>query len=112
MSRIDVVDTTSEPGHAGMPGAPLSLAAPKLDPEEYRADLAELGLTEQQETEFLETLWSIMGTFARMGFAVDVCGSIFADFNQASTPESADGKLVSSTTKETPASDQSHGGII
>lgn len=71
-----------------------------FDAEEYRADLADLQLTEAQETEILEILWSIMGHFARLGYSVDVCGLIFTDFNEASAPTAADGKLSPSTNME------------
>lgn len=83
------------------------LFQPVFDAEEYRADLAGLNLTEAQESELLETLWSIMGAFARMGFSTDVCGLIFKEFNEASAPESGDGNLLASTTTntETPAKD-------
>lgn len=103
MSRIDVINPDGASRPAGAADMQPFSATPTLDPEEYRADLAGLGLTEQQEAEFLATLWSIMGHFARMGFSVDVCGLIFEEFNEASTPAPADGRLVASTTRETPS---------
>ena len=54
------------------------------DPERYRAALAEFDLTEAQETELLQTLWSIMRTFVEMGFSADVCGHVFGTFNAVS----------------------------
>lgn len=90
------------------------LAAPVFDPEEYRADLAGLNLSDAQETELLETLWHIMGAFARMGFTADVCGLIFDEFNEASAPESGDDKLLASSNidKETPSADEGERGSI
>lgn len=70
---------------------------------EYRADLADLELTEEQETEILEILWSMMGFFARTGFEVDVCGLIFQEFNEASAQNADDGRLDHSTSQETPS---------
>ena len=92
-------------------GALSALTQPVFDAEEYRADLADLNLTTAQETELLETLWSIMGTFARLGFEEDVCGLIFDEFNTVSAHESGDGKLVASTKMETPSNDRGDGGI-
>ena len=43
----------------------------KLDPDEYREDLAEFALTEEQENELLQTLWHIMSTFVDIGWGVD-----------------------------------------
>jgi hypothetical protein len=101
MSEIEIFDTTDP----SCPATPFPLVqaqstAPAFDVEEYRADISDLGLTGEQETEFLETLWSIMGHFARLGFSVDVCGLIFAEFNEASAPAAEDGKLVPSTNME------------
>lgn len=110
MNKIDVMDFdgASRPA-ATKPDMQPFAPAPTLDPEEYRADLASLDLSEEQETEFLETLWSIMGHFARMGFSVDVCGLIFEEFNEASALAPGDGKLASSIKEETPA-EQGQGG--
>lgn len=74
-----------------------SLAA---DLDEFRGDLAELKLTEEQETELLSTLWQIMGFFARAGFEVDVCGLIFSAFNEASAPAPENGTLLPSINME------------
>lgn len=99
------MDRTTENGlrDAGMLPAAISPDGPApldLDAAEYMDDLNGFGLTEAQKTELLETLWSIMGSFARMGFSVDVCGLIFDEFNEASAPESGDGTLIASTGTE------------
>jgi hypothetical protein len=83
--------------------------APLFDPADYRADLADMNLSEAQEAELLEILWSMMSSFARMGFEVDVCGLIFEGFNLAAGREASDGKLDQSTQKETPSKDGSGG---
>lgn len=79
--------------------APLA-PAPEFDPEEYRENIADLAITEEQGTEFLHTLWSIMGHFARLGYSVDVCGLIFSEFNEASAPAPGNGTLPRSTNME------------
>ena len=109
MNKIDVMDFdgASRPA-ATKPDMQPFAPAPTLDPEEYRADLASLDLSEEQETEFLETLWSIMGHFARMGFSVDVCGLIFEEFNEASDPAVGTGNLMPSTNQE--SASETNGG--
>lgn len=74
--------------------------APQLDPDDYREDIADLGMTEEQEAEFLHTLWAIMGHFARLGYSVDLCGLIFAEFNEASAPAPGNGTLLPSINME------------
>ncbi len=77
-----------------------SRPAPPLDMSEYRAELADLQLTEEQETEILEILWNMMGFFACTGFEVDVCGLIFDEFNEASASAAGNDKLTSSPDME------------
>lgn len=84
--------------------------APAFDPAEYRADLADMKLSEAQETELLQILWSMMGSFARMGIEADVCGLIFEGFNEAADPASANAMLAHSTHKETPSENDGNGG--
>lgn len=62
---------------------PGGVVAPVLDPADYADDMAGFEMTEEQEREFLETLWAIMRSFAEMGFTVDVCGQLFGEFNDA-----------------------------
>lgn len=101
MSRIDIVELDGPTGalNSASKAHPPSIS-PEFDLEDYRADIADYGLTPAQEAEFLETLWSIMGHFARLGFSVDVCGLIFEGFNEASAPAARTGKLVPSTNME------------
>jgi hypothetical protein len=84
---------------------------PHLDPQDYLADLADMELTEEQAREFLETLWYIMGHFARAGFSsVDVCGLIFGEFNQAAGDGAGDVTLDHSTSTEMPSRHPGDGG--
>jgi hypothetical protein len=76
---------------------------PALDLSRYRADLADLALSDEQERDLLETLWAIMSSFVELGFSVDVCGLLFADFNDASADESGRVTLPSSPSMETPS---------
>ncbi|MGB3503428.1 MAG: hypothetical protein WBA44_17530 [Mesorhizobium sp.] len=82
-----------------------ALGGPDFAIDHYRDDLAELGLTVDQGRELLETLWSIMGYFARLGHSVDVCGLIFSEFNEASSPTDGTARLMHSTNMES-ASDR------
>ena len=52
-------------------------ALPAFDAAKYRTHLASLALTDEQERELLETLWSIMYSFVELGFRVDVCSALF-----------------------------------
>jgi hypothetical protein len=74
-----------------------------LDPDKYRGEIADLQLTEDQEREFLETLWSIMSSFAQLGFETDICGAIFGEFNSVSGARSDALESKGSTHKETPS---------
>lgn len=101
MSGNITLDIGSPTGSVGSTsGTKAPSLSPEFDLDDYRADIADLELTEAQETEFLETLWSIMGHFARLGFSADVCGLIFAEFNEASAKAAGNGKLAHSTNKE------------
>lgn len=83
---------------------------PAFDAADYHADLADMKLSEAQETELLQILWSMMGSFARMGVEADVCGLIFEGFNEAADPASANAMLADSTQKETPSENDGNGG--
>ena len=43
----------------------------RLDPEEYRDDLAEFDLTEEQQNQLLQTLWDMMSMMVDIGWGVD-----------------------------------------
>lgn len=74
-----------------------------VDLARYRADLVELRLSDEQERDLLETLWSIMSSFVEMGFSVDICGLLFEEFNDASVADSGRVRLLSSPSMETPS---------
>ena len=46
-------------------------STPPCDPDKYRVYLEGTELTEDQQREYLETLWSIMATFVELGFGLD-----------------------------------------
>ena len=78
-------------------------AVPALDPADYAEDMAAFDMSEDQKREFLETLWSIMRAFAEMGFSVDLCGQLFAGFNEAAGAERDGVEFDHSTQKEKPS---------
>ncbi len=43
----------------------------QLDPEDYREELAEFGLSNEHEKELLEVLWNIMSSFVAIGYGLD-----------------------------------------
>lgn len=44
---------------------------PKFDANEYRDGLSEFNLTQEQETELLQTLWNIMSMMVDLGWGLD-----------------------------------------
>lgn len=81
----------TDPVSAG-PEAPQSVTAPlKLDPEKYRAELAEYELSPEQENELLQTLWNIMSTFVLMGWGLEstqtVLSALFKDVDAKPSSE-------------------------
>lgn len=78
--------TNDEPAPAESP------LAPRLNIDEYAADLAGFDMTDAQKRALLETLWDIMRSLVDLGFDVgdaDICGQLFGTFNEASgnTPD-------------------------
>lgn len=74
-----------------------------FDVTPYRDDIAELGLTPEQETEFLTTLWSILQTFVHLGIDIgfaDPCGQLLDQFQKSASGDSA-GVESSLVTTET-----------
>ena len=107
MNRHSITDETNLTAVHDVASLP---APPAFDPADYRADLADMKLSEAQETELLQILWSMMGFFARIGIEADVCGLIFEGFNEAADPASANAMLGHSTHKETPSENDGNGG--
>ena len=92
------------------PGADKSLKAPptpQFDLADYAQDMANFAMTEDKQREFLETLWSIMRSFAEMGFMVDICGQLFEGFNEAAIPDSGGVGWSDPTNAEKPAGKES-----
>lgn len=87
----------------------ISSSRTRDDIEEFREDIAEFGLSEKAETEFLLSLAHIMHVFARFGIEMDVCGLIFSDFNEAAGHLREDGTMNPTTNTEKP-SDEKEGG--
>lgn len=107
----NTVEDLPKAGLGGAIGAPERLASVELDPGEHMGDLNDFELSDAQKIELLETLWSIMGAFARMGFEVDVCGLIFDEFNEASAHAQGTDRLIAPPTKETPSKSGDKEGI-
>jgi len=42
-----------------------------LEPDQYRADLEEFNMTQEQENELLQVLWNMMSTMVEIGWGVD-----------------------------------------
>lgn len=81
--------------------------APLLDPTDYAEDMEAFDMTDEQKQEFLEILWSIMRSFAEMGFTVDLCGQLFSGFNEAARLDSDGVESEDSTKSEKPAGKES-----
>lgn len=51
----------------------------KLNPDDYRSDIASLNLTHEQENELLKSLWEIMRMFVELGYGVNSINNIFPE---------------------------------
>ena len=69
-------------------------------PSDYLEDVAVLGHSEEDAFELLKIIFSIMESFARMGFKADVCAYLFHDFAKASRGESKFGYASSGSNEE------------
>lgn len=49
----------------------------KCNPDDYRDDIAEFGLTKAQEDELLLTLWEMMRICVEIGYGVDIIHNVF-----------------------------------
>ena len=76
----DILDRHDPDIEAEIPPEDLPAAATslELDLDKYRPYLAEFDLTDEQAAELLQTLWSIMRSFAELGFGVDSVHTILA----------------------------------
>jgi hypothetical protein len=62
--------TVIDPEHK-LPDTPSYTSTPPCDPDKYRVYLEDTELTEDQQSEYLKILWSIMATFVELGFGLD-----------------------------------------
>ena len=51
----------------------------RCQPDIYRADIASLNLTREQEDELLQTLWEIMRSMVEISWGVDNINSLLPD---------------------------------
>ena len=56
-----------------------ALAPLKLNPDEYREELAEFDMTKEQQDELLQVLWDIISTFVNIGWGVDTVQMFLPD---------------------------------
>ena len=66
-----MTDTNQYTEESAQEGANLPLPLLKLDPDEFREDIAEFGMTREQEDEYLQTLWNILCIFVDLGWGVE-----------------------------------------
>lgn len=102
MGIIDSSDLS--PSSVGEENIGLPSAGFDLEPSRYMGELDGLDITETQKIELLETLWTIMRGMVDLGFdmaEVDLCGQLFAGFNEASDG-SRESVESASTTQEKP----------
>lgn len=79
----------NEENGLSMEATPSPEIAPHL--AKYKAELAGLDMTEEQQEEFLRTLWDILSNLVRLGFDVsgfDLCGQLQAGFNELAAADS------------------------
>ncbi len=63
---LDTKQHKENAAHNRKSTAPLS-----LDLDEYRGDLAEFDMSDEQKDEMLRTLWNIMSAFVDLGWGLD-----------------------------------------
>ena len=64
-------------------------AAPlEFKPDDYRHHLDEFDLTQEQQNELLQTLWSIMSTMVDIGWGVDTVQILLPDLFAEVAPDS------------------------
>ena len=68
---------------------------PAFNPDDYRDELNDIDLTDEQAQELLSTLWNIMSTMVDIGWGLDatqlVLGQIFSEYrlSDPDAPQSA-----------------------
>lgn len=71
------------------------------DVHRYRSELTEFSLTEEQEVELLEILFSIMRSMVELGFDVNICEQFFAESNPGDEPPALGVESLRSQFSET-----------
>jgi|GEM_PF-6628957 len=70
---------------------PPTLQMPVLNCDDYRDELAEFGLTPEQEEEFLTLLWEIVRTAVDIGFGLDSAQVLIPALTKMAGPDSENG---------------------
>jgi len=76
-----------------------SVESLKFEPDDYRHHLDEFDLSEEQQNELLESLWTIMSTLVDIGWGVDTIQLLLPDFFKDVAPDSE--KLLESNNTST-----------
>ena len=87
-------------------------ALPAFDAARYRSEVEGFGLTDDQERELLETIWSIMVSFVDLGFRVDVCSDLLGLSEVLADDDSDTVQFPHSTTLENAASSAAEDGPV
>ncbi|MCG7931813.1 MAG: hypothetical protein N0C88_08680 [Candidatus Thiodiazotropha lotti] len=66
-------------------GQPV-IEPPQCDLEKYREHIKDLDLSEEEQSELLNTLWNIMAAFVDMGFGLDSIQLLSASDQQQESP--------------------------
>lgn len=91
-----IEDTKSENSHSENQAIP----APTLDYDAYRADLAELELTKEQEDELLLILWNIMCTMCDLSLDMDSVHMIIPAILNSALEKEPNDETTTHQTKE------------
>lgn len=83
------MDDEQVPDSSG-PNKTQLMGVPPFDAARYRAHVADLDITEEQQAELLATLWWIMAAFVDLGFPVDSVSRLLPAFAEASWEAGAD----------------------
>ncbi len=83
------IEKSKTGGLFGVPDNPPAGDLP-LDVEKYRAQMKESDLSDEQQVEFLQALWSIMKSFVEIGFDVNSIQNFMPELGSNSSETSAD----------------------
>lgn len=86
---------------AGPSSSPAGQPAILLDPEKYRAYIADVGLSSEEEQEYLETVWAVLLQAMLLGIRLESapqnCGK---PQEITAKPPAADGNMLNSTDSD------------